>query len=478
MHLATCILAAGQGKRMYSQLPKVLHQIAGKPLVGHVLDTATAVSAEPPIVVYGHGGDQLQTAFASRAIIWVEQSEQLGTGHAVAQALPHLAAEALVLILYGDVPLLSVPTVPLLSVPTVQRLLAAAAASGFSLLTVNLAEPTGYGRIIRNARNEIVRITEHKDASADELAIPEVNTGIMAVKSEYLQRWLPGLRNHNAQGEYYLTDCVALAVSEGIAVVGVAATNELEVTGVNNRVQLAQLERAYQHAAAQRLMETGVTLRDPARLDIRGTLDCGQDVIIDVNVVFAGRVRLGDGVVIGPNCVISESTLAAGVEVLANSVIEQAIIGADSRIGPFARVRPETELGPGVHIGNFVEIKKSRIAAGSKVNHLSYIGDSEIGRSVNVGAGTITCNYDGAFKHKTVIEDDVFIGSDTQLVAPVTIGRGSTIGAGTTVTENVEPECLIISRVRQKARNNWGCTYYLLLYRQTSLATGYPLEYQ
>ncbi len=447
MHLATCILAAGQGKRMYSQLPKVLHQIAGKPLVEHVLDTATAVSAEPPIVVYGHGGDQLQTAFASRAIIWVEQSEQLGTGHAVAQALPHLAAEALVLILYGDV--------PLLSVPTVQRLLAAAAASGFSLLTVNLAKPTGYGRIIRNARNEIVRITEHKDASADELAIPEVNTGIMAVKSEYLQRWLPGLRNHNAQGEYYLTDCVALAVSEGIAVVGVAATNELEVTGVNNRVQLAQLERAYQHAAAQRLMETGVTLRDPARLDIRGTLDCGQDVIIDVNVVFAGRVRLGDGVVIGPNCVISESTLAAGVEVLANSVIDQAIIGADSRIGPFARVRPETELGPGVHIGNFVEIKKSRIAAGSKVNHLSYIGDSEIGRSVNVGAGTITCNYDGAFKHKTVIEDDVFIGSDTQLVAPVTIGRGSTIGAGTTVTENVEPECLIISRVRQKAISGW-----------------------
>lgn len=444
---AVCILAAGKGKRMVSNLPKVLHRVAGKPLVGHVLDTAASLSSAAPIVIYGHGGDQLRAAFKDRAVVWVEQREQLGTGHAVVQALSHLPTDRLVLLLYGDVPLLS-PT-------TLARLLAAAAPSGYSLLTANLADPTGYGRIVRNPSGEIARIVEHKDATPEELEIREVNTGIMAVQGSYLHKWLPALGNHNAQGEYYLTDCVALAVAEGIRVAGVLTEDALEVTGVNDRSQLAEIERAYQHRKAEALMAQGVTLYDPARIDIRGQLDCGQDVIIDINAVFEGRVRLGDGVTIGPNCVITESILGSGVEVLANSVIDSAIIGSNARIGPFARVRPETELGANVHIGNFVEIKKSRIAEGSKVNHLAYIGDSEIGRNVNVGAGTITCNYDGAFKHKTIIEDDVFIGSDTQLVAPVTVGRGATIGAGTTVTENVEAERLVISRVRQKTIAGW-----------------------
>lgn len=447
MKLSVCILAAGQGKRMYSRIPKVLHLIGGKPLVGHVLDTASALTPVAPVVVYGHGGDQLRAAFAGCEITWVEQREQLGTGHAVAQALPHLPRDSLVLILYGDV--------PLLSHATLETLMNAADESGFSLLTVNLPDPTGYGRIVRNHRGDIVRIVEHKDASPEELAILEVNTGIMAVRGEYLHQWLPTLENSNAQGEYYLTDCVAKAVAEGLRVAGVEARDELEVTGVNNRVQLAQLERAFQRAQAEALMTRGVTLLDPARVDVRGSLNCGQDVSIDVNVVFIGEVTLGDGVVIGPNCVIGDSRIGDGVEVLANSVIENAQIGRGARIGPFSRIRPETVLGPEVHVGNFVEIKKSEIADGSKVNHLAYIGDCEIGRAVNVGAGTITCNYDGASKHKTVIEDDAFIGSDTQLVAPVTIGRGATIGAGTTVTENVEPERLVISRVRQKSISGW-----------------------
>ena len=447
MNLCVCILAAGQGKRMYSKLPKVLHRIAGKPLLGHVLDSAAALTMTIPIVIYGHGGDQLQSHYAGREITWVEQREQLGTGHAVSQALTSLPRDAFILILYGDV--------PLLSAATLQSLLIAAEDSGFSLLTVILPEPSGYGRIIRNHRGDIVRIVEHRDATPEELEIGEVNTGIMVVRGEYLHQWLPQLMNHNAQGEYYLTDCVAMAVSTGVRVAGVAARSALEVTGVNNRVQLAELERAHQRARADVLMAQGVTLMDPSRIDVRGELTCGQDVTIDINAVFAGDVQLGDGVVIGPNCLISDSVIGEGVEVLANSVIENARIGRGARIGPFSRIRPDTELGPEVHVGNFVEIKKSRIGAGSKVNHLSYIGDSEIGRDVNVGAGTITCNYDGAFKHKTIIEDGAFIGSDTQLVAPVTIGRGATIAAGTTVTEDVEPERLVLSRVRQKSIAGW-----------------------
>jgi bifunctional UDP-N-acetylglucosamine pyrophosphorylase / glucosamine-1-phosphate N-acetyltransferase len=447
MNLTLCILAAGKGKRMYSDLPKVLHRIAGKPLVGHVLDTGTALTSRAPIVIYGHGGELLRKAYHQRDIVWVEQREQLGTGHAVAQALPAIEPQALVLILYGDV--------PLLTQTTLERLLAAAAPSGFSLLTAALPDPTGYGRIVRHTDGSIARIVEHKDATAEELALNEINTGIMAIRGEYLHRWLPGLGNQNAQGEYYLTDCVSLAATEKIQVVGVETTDPIEVTGVNNRLQLAELERAFQGRWARHLMERGTTLMDPARLDVRGELSCGQDVTIDVNVVFEGCVKLGNRVVIGPNCVIRDAELGDDVVVLANSVIEEARIGAAARIGPFSRIRPETELGDDVHIGNFVEIKKSRIAAGSKVNHLAYVGDTDIGRRVNVGAGTITCNYDGAHKHKTIIEDDVFIGSDTQLVAPVTIGRGATIGAGTTVTENVEAERLVISRVRQKSIAGW-----------------------
>ena len=447
MSAAVCILAAGKGKRMVSNLPKVLHRIAGKPLVGHVLDTAACVSASRPVLVYGHGGAQLQAALRERALHWVEQREQLGTGHAVAQALPLLPRNELVLILYGDV--------PLLSAETLERLLDAAAPSGFALLTVTLPDPAGYGRIVRDARDEIVRIVEQKDAKPDELAIAEINTGIMAVRGDYLHRWLPALSNDNAQGEYYLTDCVAAAVAEGIRVTGVSARDEAEVAGVNNRVQLADLERTYQRQCATVLMEAGVTLLDPSRLDVRGEVSCGQDTVIDVNVVLSGKVSIGESVVIGPNCVLTDCEIGKGAEVLANSIIEGAKVGPGARIGPFARLRPETELGADVHVGNFVEIKKSTLAAGSKANHLAYIGDSEIGRNVNVGAGTITCNYDGAFKHKTIIEDDVFIGSDTQLVAPVRVGRGSTIAAGTTVTEDVEADRLVISRVRQKSISGW-----------------------
>ncbi|MCC7121715.1 MAG: bifunctional UDP-N-acetylglucosamine diphosphorylase/glucosamine-1-phosphate N-acetyltransferase GlmU [Gammaproteobacteria bacterium] len=447
MSAAVCILAAGKGKRMMSDQPKVLHRIAGKPLLGHVLDTVAEVSDARPVLIYGHGGEQLQQALAARPLTWVEQREQLGTGHAVAQALSLLPNDGIVLILYGDV--------PLLSAATLRRLLDAATPSGFALLTVVLSDPGGYGRIVRDAHDEIVRIVEHKDASTDELAITEINTGIMAVRGSYLHRWLPALKNDNAQREYYLTDCVAAAVTEGIRVAGVFASDPVEVAGVNNRIQLAELERTWQRQRALALMEAGVTLLDPARFDVRGDVTCGQDTTIDVNVILNGRVRIGCNVVIGPNCVLTDCEIGDGAEVLANSIIEGAKVGRGARIGPFARLRPDTELGADVHVGNFVEIKKSTLAEGSKANHLAYIGDSEIGRNVNVGAGTITCNYDGAFKHKTVIEDDVFIGSDTQLVAPVRVGRGATIGAGTTITEDVEPERLVISRVRQKSISGW-----------------------
>ena len=447
MDLQVCVLAAGQGKRMRSEKPKVLHQLAHKALVEHVLDTASEVSDQTPIVIYGHAGDQLKRALAARAITWVEQAEQLGTGHAVNQCLTAISEDSMTLILYGDV--------PLTKAVTLTQLVSAAEKTGFALLTVIMDDPTGYGRIVRNETNEIVAIVEHKDATPEQLKITEVNSGIMAVNSKYLHQWIPSLGNDNAQGEYYLTDCVALAVSEGKSVAGVIANNAAEVTGVNNRQQLAELEREYQSAVAISLMEQGVTLRDPSRIDVRGNLTCGQDVEIDVNAVFKGEVTLGDGVSIGPNCFIENASIGANVAVLANCVIDSATIGDGSKIGPFARVRPDTHLGHNVHIGNFVEVKKSDIGDGSKVNHLAYVGDSEIGRNVNVGAGTITCNYDGAFKHKTVLEDDVFIGSDTQLVAPVKVGRGATVGAGTTVTSDVEPDALVISRVKQKQISGW-----------------------
>tara|TARA_R110002096_G_scaffold108922_5_gene238378 strand:+ start:2404 stop:3777 length:1374 start_codon:yes stop_codon:yes gene_type:complete len=447
MNLTVCILAAGQGKRMHSDRPKVLHEIGGKPLVGHVIDTARVLSNHDPIVVYGHGGEQLQAAFADSSVIWIEQRDQLGTGHAVGQALEAIPADGMTLILYGDV--------PLLRAETLERLVKEAADGSFGLLTVNLDDPAGYGRIVRDGAGNVCRIVEHKDANAEELAIREINTGIMAINSADLHRWIPALDNSNAQGEYYLTDCVAAAVADGVRIVSVLAASETEVTGVNNRLQLAALERCYQRECADRFMERGVMLRDPERFDVRGSLKCGRDVEIDINAVFIGDVTLGDRVRVGPNCVIENAVVGNDVEFLPNCVIESATIGDGSRIGPFARVRPETVLGRSVHVGNFVEVKKSHIDDGSKVNHLSYVGDSEIGMNVNVGAGTITCNYDGAFKHKTVIEDDAFIGSDTQLVAPVTIGRGATVGAGTTVTDDVGADELVISRVKQKTISGW-----------------------
>ncbi len=447
MSVTVVVLAAGQGKRMHSDLPKVLHQVAGKPMIEHVLDTAAAVSDRVPVVVHGHGGEQLVAGLAHREVKWAEQREQLGTGHAVAQTLDQIPADDTALILYGDV--------PLLTPRALNELLDASASSGFAVLTARMPDPSGYGRIVRASDGSVARIVEHKDASEQELAIDEINTGIMALRGALLHQWIPALGNDNAQGEYYLTDCVAMAVAQGIAVGSATLADAAEAMGVNNRRQLAEVERLYQGRLADTLLEQGVTLIDPSRLDVRGTLECGRDVVIDVNVVFEGDVRLGDGVRIGPNNVIRDAQIDAGVEILPNCVIESVTIGASSRIGPFARLRPETTLGRGVHIGNFVEIKKSAIAAGSKVNHLAYVGDAEVGERVNVGAGTITCNYDGAFKHKTVLEDDVFVGSDTQLVAPVRVGRGVTIGAGTTVTEDVEAGRLVISRVRQKTISGW-----------------------
>ena len=447
MSAAIVVLAAGQGKRMHSNLPKVMHRVAGKPMVEHVLDTARAVSDARPVLVYGHGGAQLRAGLAHRDLTWVEQAEQLGTGHAVAQTLEDLPNEGLVLILYGDV--------PLLRAASLEALLSAAAESGFGVLTVKMSAPAGYGRIVRGEGGDVARIVEHKDASATELAIDEINTGIMAIDAARLKTWIPRLGNQNAQGEYYLTDCVEMAVAERVAVKGVLIAEADEAMGVNNRRQLAEVERIHQRRLADALLEQGVTLLDPARIDIRGELVCGRDVVIDVNCVFQGRVVLGDGVRIGPNNVITDAELGDEVEVLPNCVIDAASIGGASRIGPFSRIRPETHLARDTHIGNFVEIKKSDIGQGSKVNHLAYVGDAEVGRDVNIGAGTITCNYDGAYKHKTVIEDDVFVGSDTQLVAPVRIGRGVTIGAGTTVTEDVEAERLVISRVRQKTISGW-----------------------
>jgi bifunctional UDP-N-acetylglucosamine pyrophosphorylase/glucosamine-1-phosphate N-acetyltransferase len=446
MTLTVCILAAGQGKRMHSDRPKVLHHIGGKSLVAHVIETARSMSPTSPLVIYGHGGDQLHSAIVDD-VVWVEQREQLGTGHAVAQALPHIPDDGMTLILYGDV--------PLLREKTLNQLTAAASATGFGLLTVELGNPTGYGRIVRNASGAVERIVEHKDASQEERNISEVNTGIMAVNNAYLQRWIPALANDNAQSEYYLTDCVAAAVAEGIEVATVSAVSEAEVTGVNNRLQLATLERQFQNDIAADLMEQGVMLRDPARLDVRGRLTCGRDVEIDINALFIGDVTLGDRVRIGANCVVENAVIGDDVEMLPNCVVDSAQIGNGAKIGPYARLRPDTVLANDVHIGNFVEIKKSQIGNGSKVNHLSYVGDAIIGQNVNVGAGTITCNYDGAFKHQTTIEDDAFIGSDTQLVAPVTVGRGATVGAGTTVTGNVGADELVISRVKQKSVVGW-----------------------
>jgi bifunctional UDP-N-acetylglucosamine pyrophosphorylase/glucosamine-1-phosphate N-acetyltransferase len=440
------ILAAGQGKRMHSNLPKVLHPLAGKALVSHVIDTARSLSPRKLCIVYGHGGDTVRTTLAAPDLGWALQEPQLGTGHAVMQALPYLDADGTTLVLYGDVPLIQ---------PETLKKLLHAAQAGLAILTVELTDPNGYGRIVRNAAGHVTSIVEQKDASASQLAICEVNTGIMALPTACLGQWLAALSNDNAQHEYYLTDIVGMAVAAGLPVRTAHPAGEWEVLGVNSKVQLAELERIAQRLTAEQLMTQGVRLADPARLDVRGELVCGRDVFIDVNCVFEGKVELDEAVEIGPNCVLKNARIGAGSRLAAFSHIEDAVVGPDAVIGPFARLRPGTELAAGVHIGNFVEIKNSKIAAQSKANHLAYIGDAIIGSRVNVGAGTITCNYDGANKYQTIIEDDVFIGSDTQLVAPVTVGRGATIGAGTTLTRDAPPDTLTVSRPKQISIAGW-----------------------
>jgi bifunctional UDP-N-acetylglucosamine pyrophosphorylase/glucosamine-1-phosphate N-acetyltransferase len=457
MSLVVVILAAGQGTRMRSALPKVLQPLAGRPLLAHVLDTAAALQPRATVVVHGHGGERVREAFAGQEIagqeiaghdiLWVEQTPQLGTGHALQQAVPELRDDDRVLVLYGDV--------PLPRTETLQPLLSALDTHALALLSVELSDPTGYGRILRDGAAAVTGIVEEKDADTAQRAIREANTGILAARAGPLRDWLSRLGNDNSQGEYYLTDCVALAVGDGASVCALPAPDALEVAGVNDKAQLAALERAYQLRAADALMRAGLTLADPARFDLRGRLAHGQDVSLDVNVVLEGEVELGEGVRIGPGCVLKDCRIGAHTEVLAHSVIESARIGARCRIGPFARIRPDTDLADAVHVGNFVEVKKSAVAEGSKINHLSYVGDSRIGARVNVGAGTITCNYDGANKHLTVIEDDAFIGSDSQLVAPVTVGAGATIAAGSTITRDAPPGELTLSRTRQHSVRGW-----------------------
>lgn len=445
--LSTIILAAGKGQRMHSDLPKVLHRVAGKPLLQHVLNTANELSTDELFVVYGHGGEEVKAAIHQENIHWVEQAEQLGTGHAVAQVINQLNTNHQILILYGDI--------PLTSANTLRKLVSAAEDSGFSLLTTKLEEPKGYGRIVRDDNANVLRIVEEKDAVQEEKNINEVNTGMMVVAAEKLKQYISGLSNNNKQNEYYLTDIVQMAVSEGVNIETVVTDSIKEVQGINNRKQLAEAERNYQALQADKLMELGATLIDPKRFDIRGEIKIGKDVEIDINAVFEGGVELGDRVSIGANCVIKNAYIGNDVAIKSHSVIEDAVIGNSCQIGPYARIRPGTELADEVHIGNFVEIKKSTIAKASKVNHLSYVGDSEVGSQVNIGAGTITCNYDGANKHKTIIEDNVFIGSDTQLIAPVKVAQGATVAAGTTVSKDVPEESLGITRTNQKHIKNW-----------------------
>ena len=442
--LNVVILAAGKGTRMYSSLPKVLHALAGRPLLRHVIDSARALGAERIVVVYGHGGELVPSQLEGEGLVFVLQEPQLGTGHAVQQALPALSGEH-TLVLYGDVPLTRIDT---LARAVQER-------SGLSLITADLAYPTGYGRIVRDDAGRVVRIVEERDANPAQKAIREINTGILAAPTARLKGWLHGLRNDNAQGEYYLTDVIARAVADGVTIHTVQPADTWEILGVNSKQQLAELERVYQREQASHLLARGVTLSDPARIDVRGELTCGEDVSIDVNCVFEGKVTLGDRVVVGANCVLKDTTVEAGARIQPFCHIDTAHIGPDSHVGPYARLRPGTELAAHAHVGNFVETKNAKLGEGSKANHLSYLGDTTIGRNVNIGAGTITCNYDGANKHHTVIEDDAFIGSDSQLVAPVTVGKGATIGAGSTISRDAPPGELTVSRAKQVSVKGW-----------------------
>ncbi|NCS65935.1 MAG: UDP-N-acetylglucosamine diphosphorylase/glucosamine-1-phosphate N-acetyltransferase [Hydrogenophilales bacterium CG03_land_8_20_14_0_80_62_28] len=445
--LTIVILAAGKGTRMNSDLPKVLHPLAGKPLISHVLAAADQLKPQRICVVYGHGGEALPVAIGGRDLTWVRQEPQLGTGHAVQQAMPYLDMTGICLILYGDV--------PLIRAETLRQMVLIAHQGALALLTVTLADPTGYGRIVRDGHGQVRRIVEHKDASPEQLAIREVNTGILCLPTIKLAGWLTRLGNDNAQGEYYLTDVIAMAAAEGERILPCHPASEWEVMGVNSRSQLAGLERYQQHHIAEALMAAGVTLIDPARLDVRGSLECGRDCLIDVNCVFEGRVVLSENVTVGANCVLKDVALGPGVEIKPFCHIDGAVIGAKAIIGPYARLRPGTELAEAAHIGNFVELKNTQVGFNSKINHLSYVGDATVGRKVNIGAGTITCNYDGANKYRTVIEDEAFIGSDSQLVAPVTVGKGATLGAGTTLTKDAPAGELTLSRARQMTIPGW-----------------------
>ncbi|MBI5006621.1 MAG: bifunctional UDP-N-acetylglucosamine diphosphorylase/glucosamine-1-phosphate N-acetyltransferase GlmU [Nitrosomonadales bacterium] len=439
------ILAAGKGTRMYSDKPKVLHALAGRALVQHVLDCAVSLQPQQVCVVYGHGGEAVPQAMNAYDAQFVIQEPQLGTGHAVQQAMPHLKDDSRTLVLYGDVPLIQHNTLHQMQ----------QAGDGLVLLTVNLDNPTGYGRIVRNAEGDVQSIVEQKDATAEQLQIGEVNTGIMLAPTRELRAWLGKLGNNNAQGEYYLTDIVAMAVQQGVAVRTAQPAQRWEVEGINNKMQLAALERVWQQTQANKLMAQGVTLADPARIDIRGELTCGRDVEIDIGCVFEGQVTLADRVRVGAYSVIRDAVIGQGTQIAPYSHIDSSEAGANCHIGPYARLRPGSKLHDDAHVGNFVEIKNSEIGKGSKANHLSYIGDSTVGTRVNIGAGTITCNYDGANKFRTVIEDDAFIGSDTQLVAPVTVGKGATIGAGSTITKDTPAGELTLSRSKQMTIAGW-----------------------
>ena len=446
MSISVIILAAGKGTRMRSSLPKVLQPLAGRPLLGHVIETAQKLQADNIITIYGHGGELVQHEFAKEQVQWVEQAEQLGTGHAVKVTLPVLAQDGLSLILSGDV--------PCITTQTLQKLLDASQASGIGLVTLTLPDASGYGRIVRE-NGQIQAIIEHKDASDEQRKIQEINTGIYCVSNAKLHQWLPKLSNHNAQGEYYLTDIVAMAIQDGLEVASVEPERAFEVEGVNDRVQLARLEREYQAFQAKQLMQQGVHLIDPSRFDLRGSLTVGQDVRIDINVIIEGNCEFGDNVEIGAGCIIKNTKIAAGTKVQPYSVFDSAIVGENTQIGPFARLRPGAKLANEVHIGNFVEVKNTSIGLGSKANHFTYLGDAEIGAGSNIGAGTITCNYDGANKFKTIIGDAAFIGSNSSLVAPVKIGNGATVGAGSVITHDVADNSLAFERSKQIAKEDY-----------------------